>query len=256
MQEINQAGDGHTGGITMPANRVASREEWLAARKALLEREKAFTRERDALSAARRELPWVKVDKAYVFDGPDGKETLADLFDGRSQLIVYHFMFGPEWEQGCPSCSFVSDHIDGANLHLPHRDVTLIAVSRAPLEQIEAFKQRMGWRFKWVSSYGNDFNYDYHVSFTEAEMAKGEVYYNYRMGEFPSDEAPGVSVFYKDPTGAVFHTYSAYARGLDMLVGAYNYLDLVPKGRDEAALPWTMAWVRHHDRYGPDPIES
>ena len=240
----------------MTTNPVVSHEEWLVARQALLEREKAFTRERDALSAARRELPWVKVDKAYVFDGPDGKETLAELFDGRSQLIVYHFMFGPEWEQGCPSCSFLCDHIDGANLHLPHRDVTLLAVSRAPLPQIEAFKQRMGWRFKWVSSYGNDFNWDYHVSFTPDHMAKGEVYYNYRMGEFPSDEAPGISVFYKDPAGGVFHTYSAYARGLDMLVGAYNYLDVVPKGRDEAALPWTMAWVRHHDRYGPDPIES
>ena len=190
------------------------------------------------------------MDKQYVFDGPDGKETLADLFDGRSQLLVYHFMFGPGWEQGCPSCSFVSDHIDGANWHLPQRDVTLLAVSRAPLAEIEAFKQRMGWRFKWVSSYDNDFNHDFHVSFTPDEMARGEVYYNYTMTEFPSEEAPGLSAFYKDPSGAVFHTYSAYARGLDMLVGAYNYLDLAPKGRDEAALPWTMAWVRHHDRYG------
>lgn len=239
----------------MSANRAVSHQEWLAARKALLEREKAFTRERDALSAARRELPWVRVDKAYVFDGPDGKETLADLFDSRSQLIVYHFMFGPEWEQGCPSCSFVSDHIDGANLHLPHRDVTLLAVSRAPLPQIEAFKERMGWRFKWVSSYGNDFNHDYHVSFTKEELAKGKVPYNYGMFE-GHDELPGLSVFYKDENGTVFHTYSAYARGLDMLVGAYNYLDLVPKGRDEAELPWTMAWVRHHDRYGPDPMDS
>jgi predicted dithiol-disulfide oxidoreductase (DUF899 family) len=164
--------------------------------------------------------------------------------------MVYHFMFGPGWEQGCPSCSFLSDHIDGANWHLPQRDVTLLAVSRAPLSEIEAFKQRMGWHFKWVSSYGNDFNRDYHVSFTPEEMAQGEVYYNYGMTEFPSEEAPGISIFYKDPSGAVFHTYSAYARGLDMLVGAYNYLDLAPKGRDEAALPWTMAWVRHHDRYG------
>jgi predicted dithiol-disulfide oxidoreductase (DUF899 family) len=233
-----------------------SHEKWLAARKALLDREKTFTHERDALSAARRELPWEKVEKTYVFEGPDGKETLDDLFGGRSQLIVYHFMFGPEWEQGCPSCSFVSDHIDGANLHLPHRDVTLLVVSRAPLAQIEAFKERMGWRFKWVSSYENDFNHDYQVSFTKDEMAQGEVYYNYGMGEFPSDEAPGISVFYKDPTGAVFHTYSTYARGLDMLVGAYNYLDLVPKGRDEADLPWTMAWVRHHDRYDPNPTEA
>jgi predicted dithiol-disulfide oxidoreductase (DUF899 family) len=230
-------------------HQVVSQEEWLASRKALLSKEKEFTRLRDRLSAERRELPWVKVDKEYAFDGPDGKATLADLFDGRSQLIVYHFMFGPGWEQGCPSCSFVSDHIDGANQHLPHRDVTLVAVSRATLAEIETFRRRMGWRFKWVSSYGADFNQDYHVSFTPDEMARGEVYYNYGMEEFPSEEAPGVSVFYKDPGGAVFHTYSAYARGLDMLIGAYNYLDLAPKGRDEAYLPWTMAWVRHHDRY-------
>ena len=231
-------------------HQVVSQEEWLAARKQLLSREKEFTRLRDELSAERRELPWVKVEKQYVFDGPDGKETLADLFDGRSQLIVYHFMFGPGWEQGCPSCSFVADHIDGANWHLPHRDVTLLAVSRAPLAEIEAFKKRMGWRFKWVSSFGSDFNYDYHVSFTPDEMARGKVYYNYAMTEFPSEEAPGLSVFYKDATGEVFHTYSSYARGVDMLVGAYNYLDLAPKGRDEADLPCTMAWVRHHDRYG------
>jgi predicted dithiol-disulfide oxidoreductase (DUF899 family) len=231
-------------------HRIVSQEVWLAARRELLSKEKEFTRRRDALSAARRELPWVSVEKDYVFDGPDGKETLADLFDGRSQLLVYHFMFGPDWEQGCPSCSFLSDHIDGANWHLPQRDVTLLAVSRAPLAQIEAFKQRMGWRFKWVSSYGNDFNRDFHVSFTPEEMARGKVYYNYAMTEFDSEEAPGISAFYKDPGGAIFHTYSAYARGLDMLVGAYNYLDLAPKGRDEAALPWTMAWVRHHDRYG------
>jgi predicted dithiol-disulfide oxidoreductase (DUF899 family) len=230
-------------------HRVVSRDEWLAARRQLLSQEKEFTRRRDELSAERRELPWVRVDKDYVFDTPDGKATLADLFDGRSQLMVYHFMFGPDWEQGCPSCSFVSDHIDGANWHLPHRDVTLLAVSRAPLAQIEAFKQRMGWRFKWVSSYGSDFNYDFHVSFTKEELAKGKVDYNYDMVE-GYDELPGLSVFYKDENGDVFHTYSAYARGLDMLVGAYNYLDLAPKGRDEAALPSTMAWVRHHDRYG------
>jgi predicted dithiol-disulfide oxidoreductase (DUF899 family) len=229
-------------------HRVVSREDWLAARRQLLGKEKEFTRRRDRLSAERRELPWVKVEKDYLFDTPNGKETLADLFGGRSQLMVYHFMFGPGWEQGCPSCSFVSDHIDGANWHLPHRDVTLLAVSRAPLPDIEAFKQRMGWRFKWVSSYGSDFNYDFHVSFTKEELAKGKVAYNYDLVE-GYDELPGISVFYKDPSGAVFHTYSAYARGLDMLVGAYNYLDLAPKGRDEAELPWTMAWVRHHDRY-------
>jgi predicted dithiol-disulfide oxidoreductase (DUF899 family) len=236
----------------MPSHKVVSREEWLAAREAHLAKEKDFTRLRDELSRQRRELPWVRVEKRYVFDGPGGTETLADLFGGRSQLIVYHFMFGPGWEQGCPSCSFLSDHIDGALVHLAHRDVTLVAVSRAPLSQIEAFKKRMGWRFKWVSSSGNDFNFDYHVSFTKEEMAKGKVYYNYAMQEFDSEEAPGTSVFSKDGTGAVFHTYSSYARGLDMLVGAYNYLDLVPKGRDEAELPWTMAWVRHHDRYDGD----
>lgn len=236
----------------MPSHKVVSREEWLEARRAHLAKEKDFTRLRDEVSRQRRELPWVRVEKRDVFDGPGGKETLADLFGGRSQLIVYHFMFGPGWEQGCPSCSFLSDHIDGALVHLAHRDVTLVAVSRAPLSQIEAFKKRMGWRFKWVSSSGSDFNYDYHVSFTKEEMAKGKVYYNYDLREFGSEEAPGTSVFYKDGTGAIFHTYSSYARGLDMLVGAYNYLDLVPKGRDEAELPWTMAWVRHHDRYDDD----
>lgn len=234
----------------MDRPRVVPRAEWRAARNEFLIKEKEFTRERDALSAARRNLPMVKIEKEYVFDAPGGKETLAGLFGGRSQLIVYHFMFGPGWEEGCPSCSFLADHIDGAVVHLAHRDVTLLAVSRAPLPQIEAFKKRMGWRFKWVSSYGNDFNYDYHVSFTKDEMAKGKVYYNYEMTEFASEEAPGTSVFYGDATGDIFHTYSSYARGLDMLVGAYNYLDLMPKGRDEAELPWTMAWVRHHDRYG------
>ena len=229
--------------------KVVTRDEWLAARKGHLEKEKEFTRLRDELSRQRRELPWVRVGKEYVFDGPDGKKTLADLFDGRGQLIVYHFMFGPGWEQGCPSCSFVSDHIDGSVVHLAHRDVTLMAVSRAPLSQIEAFRKRMGWRFKWVSSNGNDFNFDYHVSFTKDEMAKGDVYYNYEMQKFGSEEAPGVSVFYRDAAGDIFHTYSAYARGLDILVGAYNYLDLAPKGRDEDGLTHSMAWVRHHDRY-------
>jgi predicted dithiol-disulfide oxidoreductase (DUF899 family) len=229
-------------------HRVVSREEWLAARRQLLSKEKEFTRRRDELSAERRELPWVKVEKDYVFNTPDGKATLADLFEGRSQLMVYHFMFGPGWEQGCPSCSLLADHFDGANWHLPQRGVTLVAVSRAPLAELESFKQRMGWRFRWVSSYGSDFNYDFHVSFTKDQLAKGKVDYNYGMVE-GYDELPGLSVFYKDPSGAVFHTYSAYARGLDMLIGAYNWLDLAPKGRDEAALSWTMAWVRHHDRY-------
>jgi predicted dithiol-disulfide oxidoreductase (DUF899 family) len=236
----------------MQPHKIVSQEEWLVARKAHLAKEKELTRLRDQLSTERRDLPWVKVEKRYVFDGPDGQETLADLFGGRSQLLVYHFMFGPDWEQGCPSCSYLADHIDGANLHLPQRDVTLLAVSRAPLTQLEAFKERMSWRFKWVSSYANDFNRDFHVSFTKEELANGKVDYNYGMVE-GYDELPGLSAFYKDENGAVFHTYSTYARGLDILIGAYNYLDLAPKGRDEAALPWTMAWVRHHDRYEDQP---
>ncbi len=227
---------------------IVSQNEWLAARKALLAREKEFTKARDALSKQRRELPWVKVEKNYVFDGPNGKEPLADLFGGKSQLIVYHFMLGPGWQAGCPSCSYLADHFDGANIHLAQRDVALVVVSRAPLAEIQAYQKRMGWKFKWVSSYGNDFNRDFHVSFTKDEMA-GEVDYNYAKGKFPSEEAPGLSAFIKDG-GAVFHTYSAYARGLDILVGAYNFLDLAPKGRDEDALPWSMSWVRRHDEYG------
>jgi predicted dithiol-disulfide oxidoreductase (DUF899 family) len=234
----------------MSQPRIVSRDEWLAARKQFLSKEKELTRLRDRLSAARRELPWVKVDKPYLFEGPNGKETLAELFEGRSQLVVYHFMFGPGWEQGCPSCSWAADNIDGNVVHLNARDVTPVVVSRAPLPQIKAFQKRMGWRFKWVSSYGNDFNYDYHVSFTAEEIAQGDVYYNYGPNGFPSEEAPGISVFCKNGSGDVFHTYSAYARGAEPLLGAYYVLDAVPKGRDEAGLPFTMAWVRHHDRYG------
>ena len=237
---------------TITDHNVVSREDWIAARKELLTKEKESTRLRDQLSAERRTLPWVKVEKPYVFDGPEGKETLADLFDGRSQLVIYHFMFGPEWKEGCPSCSFVSDHIDGTLAHLAARDVTMVMVSRAPLAKIEAFKKGMGWRFKWVSSYGSDFNRDFHVSFTKEEMAQGRVNYNYTMQEFPSEEAPGISVFYKDAGGGVFHTYSTYGRGVEPLVGTYMILDLVPKGRDEDHLAFTMEWVRHHDRYGTD----
>ena len=244
----------------MESPRIVSQAEWLAARKELLKKEKEFTRLRDDLSRQRRELPWEKVEKEYVFDGQNGKETLADLFGGRSQLIVYHFMFGPEWKEGCPSCSLVSDHIDGSVAHLAARDVRLAVVSRAPLAQIEAFKKRMGWRFKWVSSYGNDFNRDYHVSFTKDEMAKGQMYYNYVMQQFPSEEGPGMSAFCKDGAGNIFHTYSSYGRGLDMLIGAYNWLDLAPKGRDEDGLAYTMAWVRHHDKYSDgqfvDPTQT
>jgi predicted dithiol-disulfide oxidoreductase (DUF899 family) len=229
--------------------RVVSEAEWLVARKDLLTREKELTRLRDELSRHRRELPWVKVDKGYIFDGPDGRETLADLFDGRSQLIVYHFMFGPGWEEGCKSCSYLADHFDGANWHLPHRDVTFVVISRAPLSELEPYKKRMGWRFKWLSSHGNDFNFDYHVSATEQAKAKGKMFYNYRTDELMSDEMPGLSVFYKDENGDVFHTYSTYARGLDILVGVYNLLDLVPKGRDEDDLDFTMDWVRRHDEY-------
>ena len=231
---------------------VVSRDEWLAARKAFLIKEKEFTRARDALSAERRRLPMVRIEKEYVFDGPDGKETLADLFDGRSQLIVQHFMFGPGWKEGCVGCSFGADHVDGARMHFEHRDVSFVAISRAPLPQLEAFKKRMGWRFRWVSSYGSDFNYDFHVSFTQEEIARGKVYYNYAMGEFQSEEMSGISVFYKDANGAIFHTYSTYARGDELLSGAYMYLDLVPKGRDEAGLPYPSAWWRHHDRYGAE----
>jgi predicted dithiol-disulfide oxidoreductase (DUF899 family) len=194
------------------------------------------------------------VEKRYVFDGPSGKETLADLFDGRSQLIVVHFMFSPGWGEGCKSCSFRADHLDGSVVHLAHRDVTLVVVSRAPPPQIDAFKKRMGWRFRWVSSYGTDFNFNFHVSFTKDDMGHGKVYYNYDTREFGSEEAPGTSVFYKDGTGDIFYTYSSYARGNDMLIGAHNYLDLVPKGRDEDSLAFTMAWVRHHDRYSDDYV--
>jgi predicted dithiol-disulfide oxidoreductase (DUF899 family) len=228
--------------------KVASHSEWLEARKAFLAKEKEFTRLRDELSHQRRELPWEKVEKQYTFDGPNGNKTLADLFEGRSQLMIYHFMFGPGWKEGCPSCSYLADHFDGAAIHLSHRDVTLAVVSRAPIAEIEAFKKRMGWRFPWASSFGSDFNYDYHVSFTPEERA-GKVNYNYEQMQFPSEEAPGLSVFFRDPSGEVFHTYSSYARGLDIFVGTYNFLDHVPKGRDEGGLAHTMAWVRHHDKY-------
>jgi predicted dithiol-disulfide oxidoreductase (DUF899 family) len=229
-------------------HKVVSQNEWLTARKALLAKEKEFSHARDNLSEARRALPWVKVEKNYVFEGSNGRETLADLFAGKSQLIIYHFMLGPGWVQGCPSCSFLADHFDGAAIHLAHRDVALVVVSRAPLAEIEAYKKRMGWKFKWVSSYGNDFNHDFHVSFTKEELAKGAEY-NYSTGKIPSEELPGLSAFIKNESGVVLHTYSAYARGLDTLIGAYNFLDMAPKGRDEGALPWTMAWVRRHDEY-------
>jgi len=237
----------------LPHPPIGSQVQWLALRKKLLAHEKALTKQRDRVCAERRRLPMVKIEKPYVFETPDGKKTLGELFDGRSQCIVYHFMFGPgpKWKEGCPSCSFLADHIDGVNLHLPHHDVTLLVVSRAPLGKIKPFQKRMGWRFEWVSSFKNDFNFDFHVSFTKREIADGKIYYNYEMTK-GGDEQPGISVFYKDESGDVFHTYSSYGRGGDLLIGAYNYLDLAPLGRHEAK-GHGMDWVRHHDRY---PVSS
>lgn len=233
----------------MANHQIVSREEWLAARKTLLVKEKELTRLRDQLSQQRRALPWVTVEKEYVFDGPNGKETLAELFAGRSQLLVYHFMFGPDWEEGCKSCSFWADNYNDIIVHLNHRDVTMVTISRAPFPKLAAYKQRMGWNFKWVSSFGNDFNYDYHVSFTPEAEQQGQVYYNYQTNKYFSSEGPGISVFFKNEQGNVFHTYSCYARGLDMMNSAYHHLDLTPKGRDEAHLPAPQAWVRRHDQY-------
>lgn len=234
----------------MEKHKVVSQAEWLAARKQLLAKEKEFTKARDQLSQLRRDLPWERVEKTYVFDGPNGKQSLADLFAGRNQLIVYHFMLGPDWEAGCQSCSFWADNFNGFFVHLAQRDVTFTAISRAPYKQLAAFKQRMGWSFPWLSSSGTDFNYDYRVSFRPEELAAGVVEYNYARRETSMTELPGISVFYKADDGPVFHTYSCYARGLDMMNAAYHYLDLVPKGRDEAGLEFTQAWVRHHDKYG------
>jgi predicted dithiol-disulfide oxidoreductase (DUF899 family) len=228
---------------------IVSPEAWLAARRELLREEKEFTKLRDRLAARRRELPWVMIDKVYIFESPGGRVSLADLFDGRSQLVVYHFMYGPGWKEGCKSCSFVSDHLAPAVVHLQARDVTFAAISHAPLAEIAPFKERMGWAFNWVSSDGGDFNRDFHVSFTPGELAKGEVYYTDGMTEFPVEEAPGLSVFARARNGDVYHTYSTYGRGLDQLIGTYNLLDLVPKGRDEDP-EGTMSWVRYHDSYG------
>jgi predicted dithiol-disulfide oxidoreductase (DUF899 family) len=228
---------------------VVSREKWLSARVAFLAKEKEFTRLRDDLSQQRRELPWEKVEKPYVFDGSDGRVTLVDLFENRSQLVVYHFMFSPEWDEGCRHCSFWADNFNGIDVHLKHRDVSLVAVSRAPLSKIESFRKRMGWSFRWLSSYGSDFNFDYHASFTPEELRSGTAFFNYAREDPGFADREGASVFYKDGNGTVFHTYSCYARGIDMLNGAYHYLDLVPKGRDEDGLEFTQAWVRHHDRY-------
>ncbi|CAH1649025.1 DUF899 domain-containing protein [Chelatococcus asaccharovorans] len=236
----------------MQGNPVISRDEWITARKALLDREKELTRLRDAVNAERLALPWVKVDKTYVFDTPHGKKTLADLFDGRSQLVIYHFMFGPDWEAGCPGCSFLADHLGGALPHLEHHDVTLTMVSRAPLEKLETYKRRMDWHLPWVSSHDNDFNFDYHVSFRPSEIASGHIFYNYSA--LPAseglDELPGLSAFARNEAGEIFHTYSGYARGGEDLLGALMVLDRAPKGRNEKS---TLDFVRRHDEYDAAP---
>ncbi len=230
----------------MPNHKIASRAEWLEARKALLAHEKEETRLRDRNAAERLALPWVKVDKAYGFDTPDGRKSLAELFDGRSQLMVYHFMLPPEWEAGCPGCSFLADHLDGTLPHLNHHDVTLTAVSRAPLEKIEAYKTRMGWRFPWASSFGGDFNYDYGVSFTPEILASGTATYNFEPVDGQPTELPGLSAFYKDEAGQVFHTYSSYGRGGEEMIGTYMILDRAPLGRNETSMG---DWMRRHDEY-------
>lgn len=234
----------------MTEHRIVSSQEWLAARRQLLAREKAFTRERDALSEARRNLPWEKVTKDYRFDTPAGRQSLADIFAGRSQLVIYHFMFAPDWENGCKSCSFWADNFNGLQPHLAARDVTMVAVSRAPLVKLQAAAKRFGWSFPWFSAGDGDFNYDFQVSLRPEDLASGRAVYNYAPFTRQMTDVPGISVFFKDDDGAVYHTYSTYARGLDMMNAAYHYLDLVPKGRDEAALDFSMSWVRHRDQYG------
>ena len=230
----------------MPQHKIASHQEWIAARQELLAREKEFTRLRDDVSRLRRDLPWEKVEKDYVFDGPNGKETLSQLFAGKSQLIVYHFMFAPDWDAGCKSCSFWADNFNGIDVHLKHRDIAFVAISRAPLAKLEAYRKRMGWGFKWLSSAANSFNFDYGASFTPEEMASGKAFFNYKIQKPPVSDMVGISVFLKGEDGALYHTYSTYERGVDMMNGAYHYIDLTPKGRNETD---TQSWVRRHDEY-------
>lgn len=237
---------------TTEGHRIVSRDAWVAERKALLAREKELSRLSDQIASERRALPWVRIDKVYTFDTPLGRRTLAELFDGRRQLLVQHFMLAPGWEQGCKNCSYMADHTDATTVHLAHRDVTFVAISRAPLSEIERYRQRMGWKFSWVSSFGNDFNRDFRVSFTADEIANGKADYNFG-GSPAGEEMPGVSAFYKDGAGEVFHTYSTYGRGVEVMMHTYKLLDLTPKGRDEHAPRSGMAWVRHHDRYEPAP---
>ena len=238
---------------TVVANHlIVSRQQWLAERQKLMAREKELTRLGDQIARERRALPWVRMEQDYVFDTQEGRRPLADLFDGRHQLVMQHFMLAPGWEQGCKSCSYMADHTDATLVHLAHRDTAFVAVSRAPLAEIERFRQRMGWTFRWVSSDGTDFNRDFHVTFTADEMASGKADYNF--GAKPHGaELPGVSAFWKDDSGEVFHTYSTYGRGVEVMMHTYNLLDLTPKGRDEDGLDFTMAWVRHHDRYETAP---
>jgi len=231
---------------------IVSREQWTIQRLALLAREKELTRQRDDVARERRAMPWVRSEKDYVFDTAAGPRRLAELFGGHSQLVLQHFMFAPGWEQGCKSCSFMADHVDAARVHLAHRDLGFVAVSRAPLADIERFRRRMGWQFDWVSSHGSDFNRDFGVSFTQEELASGKVPYNYTLQSFGVEEAPGISVFFKDEDGSVFHTYSTYGRGVELMMGSYDFLDIAPRGRDEDQ-GRGMAWVRHHDRYEPAP---
>lgn len=245
-----------TSTASIPDHTVVSRDEWIAERRRLLAREKELTRLGDEIARARRALPWVRIDTRYVFHTLAGPRTLAELFEGRGQLLVQHFMLGPGWEQGCASCSYMADHADGMTVHLAQRDVAFVAISRAPLAEIERFRRRMGWQFKWVSSHGSQFNYDFGVSFTPDEVATGELHYNYGRWPLAYEEWPGISVFCQDDAGDVFHTYSTYGRGVEVMMGTYKLLDLTPKGRDERDVVYKMEWVRHHDRYEPAPAAS
>jgi predicted dithiol-disulfide oxidoreductase (DUF899 family) len=237
----------------MTDHTIVSESEWVGARRKLLAREKELTHLQEQVAEERRTLPWVKVEKNYVFDTPQGRKTLSDLFDGRSQLIVYHFMFGPDWQEGCVGCSFLSDHVDGALAHLNHHDVTYVAVSRAPLEKLLAYRKRMGWKFPWVSSAGGDFNYDYHVSFTKDEIARGEATYNFEKTKVTIEDLHGTSVFIKDRDGTIYHTYSAYGRGDERSLGTYAWLDITPHGRNEGEGGNLTSWVKRHDEYAKQP---
>ena len=235
----------------MESPKIVSQEDWLKARRELLKKEKDLSKARDELTSERQKLPWVKIEKDYFFDGPKGKVGLGEIFEGKSQLIVYHFMFEEDWDEGCKSCSFLADHYEPAIIHLANRDVSMITISKAPYEKIEAFKKRMNWKFNWLSSQNSNFNRDFHVSFTDDEMKNGKGFYNFEEGQvFITKEAPGISVFVKDNDGKIYHTYSAYARGLENFITAYHLLDIVPKGRDEDSFSYGMEWLRHKDRYG------